>query len=504
MNNDFSNRLIQGDNLETLKSIADNSVDLIYLDPPFFSNREYETFWGDENERRSFDDRWEGGIQHYIGWLKKRVAEMHRILKSTGSIFLHCDWHANAYIRVEILDKLFGKNHFINEFIWYYYNKLPDTRKKIVSRASDTIYWYSKGNDYSFNVLSEKREQAVKQLKRKKVDGKAVNARDEQGNVMYQIREERVIDNVWRISMLQPADKKERIGYPTQKPEALLERIIALASNEGDIVLDPFVGGGTTVAVADRMNRRWIGIDISVSAISVTDLRLQKQRGMFSKPYVIENRIWDYDELNNMNPFEFEQLVVKAFGGVPNEKQRHDFGLDGRMPDGIPLQVKQQNNVVRGEIDKFVSAIQRFDEALFEKNITEKRVAGHFIAFSFSKGSIEEVARLRNSKGLIIDLVKVKDILPYGIKPKVKLTAEEIEKFTFDLEASAESETPIDYYAWDFSHNEAADFQADILVDKQGKQTKKFDEGEHQVAVKATDKQGLRGVDKVKIKVGQA
>ncbi len=112
------NKLILGDNLEILKQIDSESIDLIYLDPPFFSNRNYEVIWGDEGEIRSFVDRWSGGMDHYISWLKERVGQMHRVLKNTGSVFLHCDWHADAYIRVDILDKIFGPNNFRNEIIW--------------------------------------------------------------------------------------------------------------------------------------------------------------------------------------------------------------------------------------------------------------------------------------------------------------------------------------------------------------------------------------------------
>jgi len=106
------NRLILGDNKEIMKTLEDKSVDLIYLDPPFFSNRNYEIIWGDEGEIRSFKDRWSGGIDHYIAWLKERVEEMHRVLKNNGSIFLHCDWHANAEIKVDILNKIFGSDNF--------------------------------------------------------------------------------------------------------------------------------------------------------------------------------------------------------------------------------------------------------------------------------------------------------------------------------------------------------------------------------------------------------
>jgi DNA modification methylase len=275
---DFTNQLILGDNLAVLQSMPDKSVDLIYLDPPFFSNRTYEVIWGDEGEKRSFEDRFAGGIDHYISWLKIRVRQMHRILKPTGSIFLHCDWHANAEIKVDILNNIFGRNNYKNEIVWYYYNKFQGNINKLAANH-DVIFWYSKSNHFVFNKQKEKRGEVVKQIKRvwDKENSKIVNAKDEYGKVQYIETDEKTLDDVWRISMLQPADKKERIGYPTQKPEALLSRIIKMASNEGDVVLDPFVGGGTTIAVADRLNRKWIGIDQSVMAIKVSDLRMKKR-----------------------------------------------------------------------------------------------------------------------------------------------------------------------------------------------------------------------------------
>jgi adenine specific DNA methylase Mod len=145
------NKLILGDNLEILKGMDADSVDLIYLDPPFFSNRNYEVIWGDAGEVRSFQDRWAGGIDHYIAWLKERVAEMHWVLKPSVSIFLHCDWHAQAYIQVEILDRLFGISNFRNKITW----KRADTHndaKKQFPNISDDIYYYSKTNDFVFNT----------------------------------------------------------------------------------------------------------------------------------------------------------------------------------------------------------------------------------------------------------------------------------------------------------------------------------------------------------------
>ncbi|MDR2859641.1 MAG: site-specific DNA-methyltransferase, partial [Mediterranea sp.] len=330
------NQLILGDNLEILKGFASQSVDLIYLDPPFFSNRDYEVIWGDTGEIRSFQDRWAGGIDHYIAWLKERVEQMHRTLKPTGSIFLHCDWHADAYIRVDILDKIFGSSNLINVFVWKRSNNISSI-SKAARKNHDTIFYYSKTKEYTYNRLFTELSQASKDLynnedgrglyqtvpllasgKRNGKTGQVwkgvdpnkqgkegmhwitipenLDEYDEQGLIHYPKdggtpRLKYYVDQspgaplseVW--DDIRAVQSKEAIGYPTQKPEALLERIIDMASNEGDIVLDPFVGGGTTVTVADKLNRRWIGIDQSVQAIKVTDLRLKKQQDLYSQPY---------------------------------------------------------------------------------------------------------------------------------------------------------------------------------------------------------------------------
>jgi DNA modification methylase len=276
------NKLILGDNLEILKTFPDECIDLIYLDPPFFSNKNYEVIWGDEGEKRSFADRWTGGIDHYIAWLKERVEQMRRVLKNTGSIFLHCDWHANAYIRVHILDKLFGEKKFRNEIIWCYGS--GGASKNHLSRKHDTIFWYSKDTSYCFNPDDVREEySSSEKIPYKTVNGKKYLRKNDLGRIPF---------DWWPMPILTNT-AKERIGYPTQKPEALLEKIIKMTSHEGDVVLDPFMGGGTTIAVADKLKRKWIGIDQSPMAVKVTDFRLQKQYGarekqnaLFTPPYM--------------------------------------------------------------------------------------------------------------------------------------------------------------------------------------------------------------------------
>ena len=562
------NKLILGDNLEILKTIESDTIDLIYLDPPFFSNRNYEVIWGDKGEIRSFEDRWAGGIDHYIAWLKERVEQMHRILKPTGSIFLHCDWHADAYIRTGILDKIFGEQNFRGEIIWLRANAHNDAKKKLAV-LTDTIWYYSKGKDCTYNPiyvpLSEeytteayRHEDEKGKYRLVVLTGPRVNPNDqewrgyhpknirrswsvpkevvnrlvgeeeakkmsinerldllfENGFIEFsknrtpnykrylELSNEKglLLGNLWNdIKNLQGTDR-ERIGYPTQKPEKLLERIINCASNEGDIVLDPFVGGGTTIAVADKLNRKWIGIDQSVMAVKVSDSRLKKQKDVFSQDYELILRHFDYEKLRNMDAFEFEKWIIEQFGGKPNNKKGGDNGIDGKK-DGVPIQVKRSDNVGVNVIKNFWASLQQFDKKMFEKNVKEKKTAGYIIAFSFGKGAIEEIARLKSKENIIIELKKVSDILPLDNPPKVSLTAEEIESYKFYFEANAESESEIVNYSWDFDHKPEVGFNPDVLMDKAGKQIRKFQQGEYLVAVEAVNKQGLDGQGKVKIKV---
>ena len=303
-----------GDKLDILRGINSESVDLIYLDPPFNSNRNYAAPIGSEAAGAAFkdtwtlddvDEAWHGeiadrdpalysildaaglahgkGMKSYLIMMAVRLLEMRRVLKPTGSIYLHCDPTANAYLRT-LMDAIVGVGNFRNEIHWYYYNKMPDKRKKLFAAASDTIFFYVRDakSDFPFRPLSEKRDKPVRQLKRKKVAGKMVNARDNNGKLIYQTKTERMVDNVWRIPCLQPASK-ERLGYPTQKPLKLLDRIISASSNPGDMILDPFCGCATALVAAETLGRRWAGIDLSPLAVKLVDQRLRDQHGLFGQ-----------------------------------------------------------------------------------------------------------------------------------------------------------------------------------------------------------------------------
>jgi DNA modification methylase len=530
------NELILGDNLEIMKKMDKASIDLIYLDPPFFSNRNYEVVWGDEAERRSFEDRWAGGVENYIAWLKPRVAQMFKLLKPTGSLFLHCDWHASHYIKVEILDKIFGYNNFRNEIVWYY--KTRPQSKKYFGRKHDIIFFYTKSSEYTFNwesVVRPLSETAIQKYRLTDEDGrvyrlqgrgikgspirsaKDVDAKWEISNPELVIRDyldEKIgvaLEDWWDIETINQ-NSKELVGYPTQKPKELLERIIKCASNEGDIVLDPFLGGGTTIVVADELQRHWIGIDQSPMAIRVSDMRLAKECSAWSHPYSIRLYKYEYETLRYKEAFEFERFIIEQFDGVCNTKQRGDFGIDGFKGD-TPIQVKRSDNIGRNIIDNFSAAVKRADKVAYNKNMKEKKPVGYIIAFSFNKGAVEEVARLKNTENIIIELVKVENIVPISKKPSIEIRPEykkvEIKKgdnivgtvWEFEFTAMGGSSEKIEFYSWDFNYDESKGFVADVMIDMEGKKTRQFTAGSYNIACKVVDANGFESIGFITIVV---
>jgi adenine specific DNA methylase Mod len=221
--------------------------------------------------------------------LYERILLFQQLLSQTGLLFMHLDWHASHYIRV-LLDEIFGKNKFVNNIIWYYYNKYSAAKKNL-PRAHDNILVYSKSNNYTFNQIRLPREKPKKQLKREMVNGVLKNAKDENGHVIYRIVTDKKMDDVWKIPCLQPASK-EWTGFPTQKHHKLLERIIKIGSNEGDLIADFFCGSGTSLIVAEKLKRRWIGCDISEYSIYLTKNRIldyQKEPQKFYSFEILTN-----------------------------------------------------------------------------------------------------------------------------------------------------------------------------------------------------------------------
>jgi len=392
--------LYRGDNLHILRQMEDESVDLIYLDPPFFSNRNYEVIWGDEAEVRSFLDRWDGGIERYIEWMEERSRELHRILSPTGSLYLHCDWHAGHYIKV-MLDDVFGsRKNFQNEVVWYYRGGGVSPRRW--GRRHDTIFFYTKSKNWTFNVDPVRMEYSPESMERLKYKARAFR-----GDRVYDSYRPNPLgkhpDDVWSIQPLMPSNRK-RLGYPTQKPEGLLQNIILASSNPGDLVLDPFCGCGTTIAVAEQHGRNWLGIDISPSAIELCERRLLIE-GVKAEVVGMPGAM---DDLRAMHPFEFQKWVCYQLNARPSARLSGDKGVDGRMiGTHAPVQVKQKQ-IGRPDVDAFQTAMERAGSD-----------QGVMVGFGHSREAREEVARIKRRRGFQIILYDAKDLLVAARKEQI-------------------------------------------------------------------------------------
>jgi len=440
-NSSFKNLLICGDNLEALDDLIKKGiqVDLIYLDPPFFSNRHYEVVWGDEAEVRSFKDRWAGGINVYIGWMRERVVKMYDVLKDTGSFYLHCDWHASHYLKV-MLDEIFGYHNFRNEIAWRRtpFSGSSKSRSQQLPRSHDSILFYVKGDKWIWNaptkpysdeylkrfkwkdnrgfyrktLLKTYSQETLEKLKEENrlIEPVRLGAKYSYKQYLSESKRECLIDDIWTdINMINPV-AKERLGYPTQKPEVLLERIIKASSDKEKLVLDPFCGCGTAMGVAHQLKRKWIGIDISPTAIGLIEKRLEKLGAIKGKDYDSTGMPTTLSELKSLEPFEFQNWIINEMKAKQSKRLVSDMGIDGYYDKTIfteraGIQVKQSEKVGRNVVDNFETALRR---GKYEK--------GFIVAFSFTRGAHEEVARVKG-KGLDIKLISVEDFF-YG---KVKI-----------------------------------------------------------------------------------
>jgi len=269
-------KILQGDCIEQMRLIEKESVDLIYLDPPFFTEKKHTLRNRDRTKEFSFDDIW-GSNKEYANFLYERILLMHNCLKETGSIFIHCDKNSEHIIRA-ILDKVFGEKNFQSEIIWSY--KRWSNSKKGLLPAHQNIYFYSKTKDYKFNIIYMPYSETTnidQILQRRTRDeyNKSVYDIDKNGRVKLGDKKKGVpLNDVWEIPFLNPK-AKERVGYPTQKPLLLLEKIIELTTQQGDVVLDPFCGSGTTCVAAKLLDRKYIGIDKSQEAVELTLSRIK-------------------------------------------------------------------------------------------------------------------------------------------------------------------------------------------------------------------------------------
>ena len=375
------NSVVCGDCLEWLQDIPPESIDLCYIDPPFFSNKSREIIWGNGYELRSFDDRWKGGINAYIEWMEERVKMIHRCLKDTGSIFLHCDWHASHRLRV-MLDEVFGADNFINEIIWLY--RTGGGTKRRFGRKHDNIFWFSKDSKKYFYKCIKERIYYEKPFFNPK--------QDKDGRYYADV----LPDDTWDIKAVLNVSS-ERIGYRTQKPEKLLERVIQCSTKEGDVVLDCFGGGGTTAAVAAKLDRRFIVGDVSPVAVRVTSKRL---RDLPDPPvFDVLNVPRTIDEWLAMNGHKFAEEICNYMGWVCNPKKSGDGGIDGWANNRtVPIQIKKSKAVGINPIKNFFASLG-------------KALEGIFVAHSFAKTAEEFRAQIKRDEDKDIKLISIEEIL---------------------------------------------------------------------------------------------
>ncbi len=354
------NTLYYGDCLEVMREWNDHCIDLIYLDPPFNSKANYNILFGTQKigednadlaQLTAFTDTWEwdekakhrvdliknaiahpahraicafneiypdgSGMLSYLSYMAERIAVMPRLLKETGSIYLHCDPTASHYLKI-IMDEVFGKENFRNEIIWHY--QTGGASKRHYSKKHDIIFFYSKSAIYTFNSASIKAPRTPEVLRRMATGSESATRAT---------TETKLPMDVWTDINALNAMAKERLGYPTQKPLNLLKRIVMASSKEGDLVLDPFCGCGTTIEAAHLLKRKWIGIDISSYAIEV--VRRERMKDLRIQLEGVPKDLKGATHFAQENPFDFEKWAITCLPGfAPNTVQRGDGGIDGR------------------------------------------------------------------------------------------------------------------------------------------------------------------------------
>ncbi|MGY5149579.1 MAG: site-specific DNA-methyltransferase [Candidatus Nitrosopumilus sp. bin_68KS] len=321
------NQVLHGNSIKLLQKFDKETVDLCYLDPPFFAGRTFEAK-GKYGKINSFSDTWDRNLDSYLDSMIQVLQECHRVLKNTGSLYLHCDWHASHYLKVE-LDKIFGRKFFQNEIVWKRHNVHNNTRHgtKSFGRVHDVIFFYTKSNDYTWNPIYQPysdeyvkktyrhvesetgRKYALgdlsgpggrskgnprykfmgitrywryceRSMKRLKKENRIYQGKPGNVPLLKRYLDEMpgiVLQDVWDDVQSVQVSKKESTGYPTQKPERLLERIIQVSSNENDVVLDPMCGSGTTLVASKNLRRQYIGIDLNKDACKIAKNRILKR-----------------------------------------------------------------------------------------------------------------------------------------------------------------------------------------------------------------------------------
>ncbi|MBE6270365.1 MAG: site-specific DNA-methyltransferase [Prevotella ruminicola] len=349
----WMNKIFWGDNLQVMSHLLKKyrgQVDLIYIDPPFDSKADYKKkieLRGKkaENDKTAFEEKQYTDIwsnDEYLQFMYERLIMLRELLSSNGSIYLHCDWHKSHYLRI-IMDEVFGNEYFKNEVVWYY--RRWNIAGSSYAANHDTLLYYTKSKtDHTYNQLY------IPKSEKSSAQGKSwISIIGEDGvrrSVQTDVPTKGVpMPDVWEISMINPvAKERTEVNYPTQKPEALLERILTVSSNPGDLVFDCFMGSGTTQAVAMKLGRRFIGADINLGAIDTTVKRLNKVAKDINETLHDETRYTGFEvwNVNNYdvfrNPIHAKDLLIEALELQPlPDNGLYDGEKDGRMVKIMPI-----------------------------------------------------------------------------------------------------------------------------------------------------------------------
>lgn len=349
------NKIYWGDNLQVMSHLLKDyrgKIDLIYIDPPFDSKADYKkkielkgkTVSNDQStfEEKQYGDIWTN--DEYLQFMYERLILCRELLSSNGSIFLHCDWHKSAHLRL-LMDEVFGNINFINEIVWCYTGPGSPHMKQF-NRKHDSIFWYGKGNIWTFNE-SDIRVPYKDPNQRPRNAYMSTAGNDFDEDAIQKMREKGCVPNDWweiAVTARFKIDDIKRMGYPTEKPEALLERIIKASSNPDDIVFDCFMGSGTTQAVAMKLGRRFIGADINLGAIQTTTKRLLNVASELNSQIDGGDKYTGFEvyNVNNYdlfrNPVEARDLILQALDVQPFEQSNvYDGEKDGRMVKIMPV-----------------------------------------------------------------------------------------------------------------------------------------------------------------------
>lgn len=413
------NKLFWGDNKQVLAHLLKEyrgKVDLIYIDPPFDSKADYikkirlrgQDIQGvDQNvlEQMQYTDIWEK--DEYLQFMYERLIIMRELLSEKGSIYLHCDWHKNSHLRL-IMDEVFGESNFMNEIAWYY--RRWNIEGSQYATNHDTIYWYAKAKGkHTYNQLY------IPKSEKSSAQGKAWKSIIGEDGIRRSIQTDEVTKGVpmpdvwnfatetlWEISMINPV-ASERTSYPTQKPEELLERIINASSNEGDVVMDCFVGSGTTVAVAQRLKRRWVGCDINKGSIITTTERLNKvikeQGGKSAfKVYNVNH----YDVFNN--DIQARQLLIETY--KITELSRGDF--DGTLGADYVKIISPNRVLTKMDITQVIDFIKKNSDLFIAKKVSKQKEATFenkvIVICSGVELDVRDFAKKENNSGVAIEI----------------------------------------------------------------------------------------------------